>query len=127
MEIVALSRPTMNERLLEPKAVVSAVSVTSGKSTEFKVSEMLRLVPPVSSRAKSTLLPCTNVGIYGPPQNLANDNMNVIAPDEPAVEAVARMYRLTVPDTAFNSEVLVEAATVENVMRSAKVALSAEC
>ena len=53
--------------------------------------------------------------------------MNVIAPDEPAVEAVARMYLFTVPDTAFNSLVLVEAATVENVMRSANVALSAEC
>ena len=50
-------------KIAKVPAVVSAVSVTSGKSTEFKVSEMLRLDPDVSSRAKSTLLPCTNVGI----------------------------------------------------------------
>ena len=68
IEMVALSRPTMKLREELPKAVVSAVSVVSGKSTELSVSEMLRLDPYVSSIAKSTLLPCTNVGIYGPPR-----------------------------------------------------------
>jgi hypothetical protein len=45
--------------------------------------------------------------------------MKVIAPEPPAVVAVARTYRFTVPETATISDVAVEAATVENVMRSA--------
>ena len=43
----------------------------------------------------------------------------MIAPEDPAVEAVTRTYLLIVPDTATNSLVAVEAATVENVIRSA--------
>jgi hypothetical protein len=40
-----------------PKAVVSAVSMVSGKSTEVSVSLMSRLVPAVSSISKWVDLP----------------------------------------------------------------------
>ena len=53
--------------------------------------------------------------------------MKVIAPDEPAVEAVARRYRLTVAAVVFNCEVTVVAATAVNVIKSAHEELSAEC
>ena len=45
--------------------------------------------------------------------------MKVIEPDDPAVLAVARMYRFTVPEQTTISDVLVAAATAVNEMRSA--------
>ena len=45
--------------------------------------------------------------------------MKVMLPEEPAVLAVARMYRLTVPEHTTISDVLVAAATAVNEMRSA--------
>ena len=43
--------------------------------------------------------------------------MKVMLPEEPAVLAVARMYRLTVPEHTTISDVLVAAATLVNEMR----------
>jgi len=40
-----------------PNAVVSAVSMVSGKSTLVSVSEKSRAVPPVSARLKYVLFP----------------------------------------------------------------------
>ena len=45
--------------------------------------------------------------------------MKVIEPEDPAVEAVARMYRFTVPEQTTISDVLAPAATAVNEMRSA--------
>ena len=45
--------------------------------------------------------------------------MKVILPLEPAVLAVTRMYRFTVPEQTTISDVLVDAATLVNEMRSA--------
>jgi hypothetical protein len=45
--------------------------------------------------------------------------MKVMLPEEPAVLAVARMYRFTVPEQTTISDVLVDAATAVNEMRSA--------
>ena len=45
--------------------------------------------------------------------------MKVMLPEEPALVAVARMYRFTVPEQTTISDVLVDAATAVNEMRSA--------
>jgi hypothetical protein len=45
--------------------------------------------------------------------------MKVMLPEEPAVLAVARTYRFTVPEHTTISDVLVEAETAVNEMRSA--------
>ena len=45
--------------------------------------------------------------------------MNVMLPEEPALVAVARTYRFTVPEQTTISDVLDEAPTAVNEMRSA--------
>ncbi len=45
--------------------------------------------------------------------------MKVIEPDDPALVAVARTYRFTVPEQTTISDVLVAAATAVKEMRSA--------
>ena len=110
-------------------AVVSAVSIVSGKSTLVNVSEMSRLVPPVSSISKWVDLPCTNVGMVDVApvgQNRANAMWKVSEPLVAAVDTVARTYLSTVPVTTDCCVVAVADDTAENVMRSANVASSAE-